>query len=358
MPTLLIVDDEKENLDALTLALGDENKTWKIKTASSAQQALEILTEQSKQNEPIDVLLTDLVMESEQSGMDMLRNARRIDPMLMTILFTAKEKSLDRYQALELGAFDVVEKNIRGSMAVTEINLKTRAALHYREWSKEINFLRRYFDKRLFETIVSNPSVLEMRSKVITIAFWDIRGFSRLCEILKAQPNLISGFLKDYCESAARCIFQNNGILDKFIGDGVMALFGVLEESGQEDLAAKSAVQTGIDFAREFQKLLEKWVPLWQKYVPDKIEIGLGCGIHTAETLVGNVGTDCSDQFTALGPAVNLASRIESRSLANEILISQSTYIRTNKDFAADKHAEINDIKNIPGTFEIYRIKH
>ena len=78
----------------------------------------------------------------------------------MAILFTAKEKSLDRYAAFDIGAFDVVEKNIRGTSAVREINIKARAALRYREWSKKINFLRRYFDPRVFDIIDRDPSLL------------------------------------------------------------------------------------------------------------------------------------------------------------------------------------------------------
>ena len=78
----------------------------------------------------------------------------------MAILFTAKEKSLDRYAAFDYGAFDVVEKNIRGAAAVREINIKARAALRYRGWSQRVNFLRRYFDPKVFEAIERDPSVL------------------------------------------------------------------------------------------------------------------------------------------------------------------------------------------------------
>src|SRR5262249_49085307 len=149
----------------------------------------------------------------------------------------------------------------------------------------------------------------------ITICFWDIRGFSRLCEILKANPTLISGFLREYCEVGARTIFEHGGLLDKFIGDGIMALFGVLDgknDDGKGD--AIQAVRAAMTLRMRFKALLEKWVKEWALYTPHKIEIGLGCGIHSGEALVGNVGTEFRDQFTALGPQVNFASRIEARS--------------------------------------------
>jgi len=357
MAHILIIDDEKENLDALKRALGDNNPGWIILTAQSQQEGIKILEKQLSEKQPVDVVLTDLVMESEQSGMDIIREARQIDPLVMTILFTAKEKSLDRYTAFDYGAFDVVEKNIRGLMAAKEIEIKTRAALRYREWSQRINFMRRYFDPKVFDVIERDPSLLAIKRRVLTIAFWDIRGFSWLCEILKARPELIAGFLQDYFEAAARVIFAHNGVLDKFIGDGIMALFGVLnhkDDKGKTDAA--SAINAALNLKPEFDKLVLKWLPEWQLYVPDKIDIGLGCGIHTGEVLAGNVGTDFRDQFTAVGAPVNFAARIESRADAGLVLISSSTEIRVRDLFRTVQVDEWSDVKNIPGTFTIYNV--
>lgn len=359
MARILIVDDEIENLNSLKRALGDLNPNWEIMTAVNEDEGKRVLEQQLEKKEPIDVVLTDLVMESEQSGMNILQEARRLDPLVMTILFTAKEKSLDRYAAFDIGAFDVVEKNIRGTAAVREINIKTKAAIRYREWSQRINFLRKYFDPKVFGVIEKYPSLLSIKRRILSIAFWDIRGFSRLCEILKAHPDLIVGFLKDYCELAARVIFAHNGVLDKFIGDGVMALFGILnhkDDKGKADAIA--AVKAAIELRSKFDSMVKKWMEQWQLYVPDKIEIGLGCGIHTGEVLAGNMGTEFRDQFTALGPHVNFASRIESRSKPGQILISQSTQARVKKTITIKKTGEISDIKNIPGTFALFEVKN
>lgn len=354
-PRILIVDDEKENLDALVLALGDSNPNWRIMTAQSVRTAESILKSNLSSNNPVDVILTDLVMETESSGMDMLRIARTLDPSIMAILFTAKEKSLDRYSAFDLGAFDVVEKNIRGTTAVKEINIKTRSALRYKEWSRKLNFLQRYFDPKVFSVIESEPSILDLSQRVVTIAFWDIRGFSKLCEILKAHPKLISGFISEYCEIGAKAIFEQGGVLDKFIGDGIMALFGVLnhkDDGGNSD--ALAAVRAAHSLRLKFDDLVAKWKEEWQLYVPDAISIGLGCGIHTGEVLVGNVGTAFRDQFTALGPGVNFASRIESKSGMGQILLSQSTMARVRNVVVVKDAGIIDDIKNIPGKFNLY----
>jgi class 3 adenylate cyclase/FixJ family two-component response regulator len=355
MSRILVVDDERENRVALQRALTDENPSWDCFLASDDKEGVEILRHQIDIGEPIDILLTDLVMSTEQSGMCILREARNIDPMIMTILFTAKEKSLDRYEAFDYGAFDVVEKNIRGGSAIREIIIKTRAALQYREWSKKINFMRRYFDPALFNTIERDPSILEMRQKVLTICFWDIRGFSRLCEILKAHPTLIAGFLRDYFNVASKCIFQHNGILDKFIGDGVMGLFGVIGDDSDKT-AAINAVKSAIDLRDKFDSIIDKWMNDWVLYTPVKIDISIGCGIHTGDVLIGNVGTDMRDQFTALGPDVNVASRIENRAKARQILLSQATESRVRSVILSKKALTVNDIKNIPGDFDLFEV--
>lgn len=358
MARILIVDDEKENRLALKRALQDENPDWEILVAASEKEGEKILLQQLEKDSPIDVVLTDLVMKSETSGMTMLERARAMDPLVMAILFTAKEKSLDRYAAFDFGAFDVVEKNIRGVTAVREINIKTRAALRYREWSQRINFLRRYFDPKLFDAIERDPSVLSLASRTVTICFWDIRGFSYLCEILKAHPTLIAGFLREYCDVAARTVFEHGGVLDKFIGDGVMALFGVLNHKNDEGKAdAISACRAAVKLRDEFGIVCEKWMKEWKLYTPQAIEIGLGCGIHTGEVLVGNVGTSFRDQFTALGPHVNFAARIEGRSQRGQILVSQSTEARAAESIKLRSAGQIDDIKNIPGIYKLFEVE-
>src|SRR5580658_497366 len=356
MSKVLIVDDEQENREALRRALGDQNPDWTILEAANETDA-KLVVEQQLGKEPVEVVLTDLVMASEQSGMDLLQEIRNLDPLVMAILFTAKEKSLDRYAAFDYGAFDVVEKNILGTAAVREINIKTRAALRYREWSQRINFLRRYFDPKVFEVFEKQPSLLPIQLRTVTICFWDIRGFSLMCEILKAHPTLIAGFLRDYCDAAAKVIFKHSGVLDKFIGDGVMALFGVLHNGSEEGrLDAVAAVRAACELRVAFESVLGRWIEQWKLYTPHKIAIGLACGIHTGEALVGNVGTDFRDQFTALGPNVNFASRIEARSKPGQILISQSTEVRIRDKARLEAAGEISDIKNIPGRFSLFSV--
>ena len=102
----------------------------------------------------------------------------------------------------------------------------------------------------------------------------------------------------------------------------------------------------------EARTLLVKWVELWKRYTAQEIQIGLGCGIHCGEALVGNVGTEFRDQFTAFRSTVNLTARIEGKARDGQILVSQSVQTRLKDRLTFNQAQQISDIKNIPGTFD------
>jgi class 3 adenylate cyclase len=217
--------------------------------------------------------------------------------------------------------------------------------------------LKRYFDPRVFDAIERNPKLLDLQGRTLTIVFWDIRNFSALCEALKANPLLISNFLRDYFKITSDVIFKHYGVLDKFIGDGVMALFGALnskDDGGKQD--SGRAVQAAVELKNCFNKLLKKWTEQWSLYTPHKIDIGLACGIHTGEALVGNVGTETRDQFTALGSHVNFAQRVLSRAAKDQILVSATTNARVRRMFKVRRVTTLDDVKNIPGKFDIFEV--
>lgn len=355
MPRILIAEDDDHNREAMKLVIGAADKTWKIMTAHDEAEAKAVVKQQIKKGDPVDVVLTDLDMRASDGGMTLIREVRTLDPRIMAILYTGKEHLLNRLEALEIGAFDVVEKTIRGKTAITELIVKTKAALAFRESARRVDFLRRYFDPKVFDAIERNESQLKMQQRIITICFWDVREFSKMCQTLTEYPERIADFLRAYCDMVAQTIFKHDGVLDKFIGDGVMALFGALDSAGQtEEAAAIAAVQTAQEVREQFPTVLEAWKLKLKFDVAASVEIGVGCGIHTGRALVGNAGTSFRDQYTALGPHVNLASRIENRARSGEILLSQTTEARVHDVFLLKEHGEITNVKNIEGTFRIY----
>jgi class 3 adenylate cyclase len=360
MSKILIVDDYPPNLEAYKGGLEDAFPNDTILTATNEDDAKLILDA----NEKIDVIISDLVMIDEKSGLRVLEVARAKDPFVIVLLITAHEGKLNRYRAFELGAFDCIAKSTPGLKTIDEIVAKTKTALAFRELTlnkinseKRLDILKRYFDPKVFDKILDKPDILNLSNRLVTIVFWDIRGFSAACEILKAHPKLIAGFLKDYFDMASKIIFKNNGVLDKFIGDGIMAIFGALNGKDAEGIQdASSAALAALEMKQGFLLILNKWLDEWAKYIEQNIDIGLGCGINTTEVLVGNAGTDFRDQFTALGAGVNLAARIESKSEKGQIRVSKTTYTKINGSFRFNELPSVDDIKNISGNYTFYEL--
>ena len=354
---ILIVDDEHTNLASTRLYLGARNPNYIIFIASSLEDALNLISYQHINNEPIDVLLTDLIMKTATDGIELIGKAKIVDPDLVCILFTANAKSVDRSQAYGTGAFEVIEKTTFGKFSQEEIAIKIEKALEIKEKYKTYSFLRKYFDPEIVGMIEKDRASVQLKQKTVTIVFWDIRGFSKLCETLKESPVSISKFLDEFTILASKVINSNGGILDKFMGDGVMAIFGYLALLDNDvDNAAAEAVVAAIQFRQEFIKLCERWKNSWQRVTPEIIDIKLGCGIHTGSTLVGEIGSNTRAQFTAIGPHVNFAARIEGKAKNGEILISQSTKVRLSDKYKIEAFSIEGQIKNIAGSFQLYSI--
>ncbi len=298
----------------------------------------------------IEPELLSAVRELEAHRVSMLIPLR-LDRELSGVLVLGEKLSGGIFEPEEI---DLLEM-LGGETAVALRNARLYEQL--RDSVEEVTFLRRYFDPKVFGTITANPSLLKMRNATLTVCFWDIRGFSRLCEILKGHPSHIAGFLREYFEMAAEVIFEWGGVLDKFIGDGVMGLFGALSQpsdEGRQD--AVNAVSAALTLTRRFAELVTRWTERWALYTPHSIDIGLGCGMHTGEVLVGNVGTETRDQFTALGPHVNFAQRLEARAKKGTVLVSASTAARVRGYFKLEDAGVMADAKNIPGEFRVFEV--
>jgi class 3 adenylate cyclase len=359
MANILVVDDEVANANAYKRALKLNMPMHSVKVANDENEAFKLI-----KSEDFDVIVTDLAMADEKSGMRVLSCAKEKDPLIMVIIVTGYPDKMNRYSAFENGAFDCIAKSTPGLKTPDEIVAKTKTALFFRsmmqeqlQTQKKIEILKKYFDPKVFNKIESNVELLNLKNRTVTIVFWDIRGFSKACEILKAHPQAIAEFLKEYFHLASSIIFKHNGVLDKFIGDGVMAIFGALngrDAKGVED--ASFAALAALELKEEFKKLLDQWITRWKDYSAQVIDIGVGCGLHTGDCLVGNVGTEIRDQFTALGADVNLAARIEARTKKEQILVSASTHSRLSERFNFETKEIINDIKNIPGDYQVYEL--
>lgn len=151
----------------------------------------------------------------------------------------------------------------------------------------------------------------------IAVLFVDIRGFTTMSENL--EPEQVVQILNEYLGLATDCIFRHGGMLDKFVGDAVMAVFNAPFD--QEDYCYQ-AVATAWDIAQGSKQLAEK---LMEKFGRT---ISYGIGVNCGPAVVGNIGCEFRMDYTAIGDTVNTSARLESRAGRGEILISETLYKR------------------------------
>lgn len=155
------------------------------------------------------------------------------------------------------------------------------------------------------------------RKLPVTCLFSDIRGFTSISERL--SPEEVVAMLNQYFDRMVECVFENRGTLDKYVGDAIMATFGVPKSFGND---AERACRTAVRMREELTALQEMWA------AEGRTGIDIGIGINTGDAVVGNIGHHERMEFTCIGDTINTASRLESlnKELGTKVLISQSTY--------------------------------
>ncbi len=220
--------------------------------------------------------------------------------------------------------------------------------------------LQRQVDPTVVEYL-SNPNAVLLQNKVLTIVFWDISGFSVLCEKLIDHPELVAEFLREYLGIATKIIHAYGGVVDKFIGDGILSYFGFKENNEDKDghIGAENAILTALKLKRSFESVKNNWLQIWKKVIDFDIHIDIKCGMNTGPVLVGLLRSGERDQFTVIGTHVNLASRLEGRAEKGEIIISPFTMAKVGGKFHVESIAISNDdnrIKSFKGIDKYYKV--
>jgi adenylate cyclase len=203
-----------------------------------------------------------------------------------------------------------------GGLAAIAIKTSRFAEQIQREAMVRSNF-ERYFAPNVAAEIAQQQGAVKLGGdkRPVTILFSDIRGFTTISEHM--GPDAIAGLLTDYFTEMVDVIFSHGGTLDKFIGDAIMALWGApIPHADDHD----RAVQAAIGMQKALVALNQKWKD------EGKPEIGVGIGINYGETFAGNIGSHLRLEYTVIGDAVNVASRLCSKAGKGEILISDPFY--------------------------------
>ncbi len=180
---------------------------------------------------------------------------------------------------------------------------------------------KRYVSSQVLDQIIADPDFLKKlggERKILTVLFSDIRGFTPLSEAL--APEEVITLLNDYLDGMTEIIFFNNGIIDKFIGDAIMAVWGALQVNMTPAEQAYYAVKAAVEMQKKLTELQVKWTSLGRK------TINVGIGINTGAVVVGNIGSTQRIEYTVIGDNVNIAARMEENAKPGQTLISDTTY--------------------------------
>jgi adenylate cyclase len=232
---------------------------------------------------------------------------------------------------------DAEQKHIGSMFVIEDISSEKRIK----------STMSRYMDPGIADRLVAaGAEVLGGKNVECTVLFSDIRGFTTLTEQLGAQGTV--ALLNEYFTLMVDCIQKEKGMLDKFIGDAIMAAFGIPE--GHEDDADR-AVRAAIDMI----KTLETWNR--QRIGEGKLPVNIGIGLNTDSVVSGNIGSKKRMDFTIIGDGVNLASRLESacKQYGAKILVSEFTVSKL-QDTYRKREIDLVVVKGKTEPVSIYEI--
>lgn len=202
-----------------------------------------------------------------------------------------------------------------------------------RERSRVTGIFGRFVPKAVVDQMLASGKEVKLGGERmdISLIFVDIRGFTTLSE--KLEPEQVIQFLNEYLDVCTKAIFKYNGTLDKFIGDGVMAMFGApIRYDDHAEMAVRAALEMKKQTAALEARLMEKL----------GFTVRFGVGINCGPAIVGNIGSEeLRLDYTAIGDTVNLSARLESNAKPGQILISGNVYERVHHLFEIESMGEI-----------------
>jgi class 3 adenylate cyclase len=313
---ILAVDDNKQNLTLLEKALSAAN--YEVVTAIDGPTALTLIASAAP-----DLVLLDVMMPG-MSGYEVCKRIRAHEAtrLLPVVMLTALNEVADRIHGIEAGADDFLTKPFNREELLTRVRSLLRIKTLHDDIETKNRLLRtlfgRYVSEEVAAEIVADPGrhlKLGGEKCQVTVLFGDLRGFTPLAESL--DPEDAVEILNVFLTHVVDATFEFGGTLDKFRGDGIMAVFGApmrREDDPANAVRCALALQErlkGVTFAK----------------FPD-LRLRMGVGINTGIVIAGNIGSERRMDYTVIGNEVNVAQRFESNAGPGQILITGSTYER------------------------------
>ncbi|MFO7839257.1 MAG: adenylate/guanylate cyclase domain-containing protein [Desulfosalsimonadaceae bacterium] len=228
------------------------------------------------------------------------------------------------------------EMNRKNQEQATQLMIYSRdLALSYEKSRQEEalrNRLSRYVGNNLVEKLVNLKEgvLLETERREVTVLFADIRSFTAIAERMTAEDVVL--MLNQYFSEMVDIVFKNNGLLDKFVGDQLIAVFGLMESDTN---SAENAIRTALEMQQATARLMEK------RRSEGRECFAAGIGINTGLAIIGNIGSSNRMDYTVIGDCVNVAARLEEMAEGGEIIIGESTYRKNTGCFHFQSRGEV-----------------
>ena len=304
---ILIVDDRSDIRTFLREFMHLEG--FETIEAIDGDQAIEL----SRQEQPA-VILMDIMLPG-RGGLSAVQEIRAEDDKVGIIVMTAYGTEQRAVRAMQMGADDYMHK----PFDMEELQTKTRAVLQ-KNWLRIENYnlhermetiLSRYMPTTVADRLIRAPEMPSLggERQQVTLLFADLRGFTTFAAM--AAPEDLLRHLNRHLTMATEAILAENGTVDKFLGDGVMAIFNAPLRDSEHVFHAVRAALAIQKSAENVESPLELLGPM-----------RFGMGIHTGEAVVGNIGAAQLMSYTAIGDAVNVAKRLEESARPGQIIVS------------------------------------
>lgn len=344
MAKILVVDDEAdlEVLIKQKFRKKIRDKEYEFHFAINGKDALEKIAQQPD----LDIVLSDINMP-EMDGLTLLSKISEKTPLLKAVIVSAYGDMENIRTAMNRGAFDFVTKPINFEDLTITVEKTLKHAQHLKETLraiKENNILKMYVDETVLNFMNSREyesSLMENETVEATVVFIDMCGFTRISET--APPNTVVKMINDYFDIMVKEIMAQDGFVDKFIGDAVMAVF-------RGDYHLDRAVDAALSVRNKIKEL-----PPPDEKMDFKPKVSIG--IKSGEMVSGNIGSESLKRldYTVIGDTVNTAARLQDAAKENQIIISETCYEKIREFFKCEKIGEIG-MKNKAKPITVYEV--